>query len=201
MSMNDNLRQMIESVRELEAKIEAELHRRQEALQYSIHNGRVFFEKELKLKNAALKKSISEYIKGARWSVILTAPIIYSLIVPLVLLDVFVSIYQAICFPIYGIPKVRRSDYLVFDRMMLDYLNGIQKINCAFCSYGNGILAFGHEVAARSEQYWCPIKHAKKVRGTHSRYPVFTDFGDGEQYHEKVSNIRELFDKKNPPAE
>ncbi|HCX27314.1 MAG TPA: hypothetical protein DHT34_06375 [Cellvibrionales bacterium] len=199
--MNDNLRQMIESVRELEAKIEAELHRRQEALQYSIHNGRVFFEKELKLKNAALKKSISEYIKGARWSVILTAPIIYSLIVPLVLLDVFVSIYQAICFPIYGIPKVRRSDYLVFDRMMLDYLNGIQKINCAFCSYGNGILAFGHEVAARSEQYWCPIKHAKKVRGTHSRYPVFTDFGDGEQYHEKVSNIRELFDKKNPPAE
>jgi len=201
MSMNDNLRQMIESVRELEAKIETELHRRQEALQYSIHNGRVFFEKELKLKNAALKKSISEYIKGARWSVILTAPIIYSLIVPLVLLDVFVSIYQAICFPIYGIPKVRRSDYLVFDRMMLDYLNGIQKINCAFCSYGNGILAFGHEVAARSEQYWCPIKHAKKVRGTHSRYPVFTDFGDGEQYHEKVSNIRELFDKKNPPAE
>ena len=201
MIMNDNLRQMIESVRELEAKIEAELHRRQEALQYSIHNGRVFFEKELKLKNAALKKSISEYIKGARWSVILTAPIIYSLIVPLVLLDVFVSIYQAICFPIYGIPKVRRSDYLVFDRMMLDYLNGIQKINCAFCSYGNGILAFGHEVAARSEQYWCPIKHAKKVRGTHSRYPVFTDFGDGEQYHEKVSNIRELFDKKNPPAE
>ncbi|HAW14788.1 MAG TPA: hypothetical protein DCW37_06240 [Cellvibrionales bacterium] len=199
--MNDNLRQMIESVRELEAKIETELHRRQEALQYSIHNGRVFFEKELKLKNAALKKSISEYIKGARWSVILTAPIIYSLIVPLVLLDVFVSIYQAICFPIYGIPKVRRSDYLVFDRMMLDYLNGIQKINCAFCSYGNGILAFGHEVAARSEQYWCPIKHAKKVRGTHSRYPVFTDFGDGEQYHEKVSNIRELFDKKNPPAE
>ena len=199
--MNDNLRQMIESVRELEAKIETELHRRQEALQYSIHNGRVFFEKELKLKNAALKKSISEYIKGARWSVILTAPIIYSLIVPLVMLDVFVSIYQAICFPIYGIPKVRRSDYLVFDRMMLDYLNGIQKINCAFCSYGNGILAFGHEVAARSEQYWCPIKHAKKVRGTHSRYPVFTDFGDGEQYHEKVSNIRELFDKKNPPAE
>ena len=44
--MNDNLRQMIESVRELEAKIETELHRRQEALQYSIHNGRVFFEKE-----------------------------------------------------------------------------------------------------------------------------------------------------------
>lgn len=196
--MNDNLRQMIESVRELEAKIEAELHRRQEALQYSIHNGSVFFEKELKLKNTALK---SEYIKGARWSVILTAPIIYSLIIPLVLLDIFMSIYQAICFPIYGIPKVRRSDYLVFDRVMLDYLNGIQKINCAFCSYGNGILAFGHEVAARSEQYWCPIKHAKKVRGVHSRYPVFTDFGDGEQYHEKVNNIREMFDTKTPPAE
>jgi LSD1 subclass zinc finger protein len=199
--MNDNVKQMIKSVRELEAKIEAELHRRQEALQYSIHNGRVFFEKELKLKNMALKKSISAYIKGARWSVIITAPIIYSLIFPLVLLDIFMSIYQAICFPIYGIPKVRRSDYLVFDRMMLDYLNGIQKINCAFCSYGNGILAFGHEVAARSEQYWCPIKHAKKVQGVHNRYPVFTDFGDGEQYHEKVSVIREMFDKADTPPE
>jgi len=194
--MNDNLKQMIESVRELEAKIEAELHRRQEALEYSIHNGRVFFEKELKLKNAALKKNIREYVRGARWSVIITAPVIYSLIFPLLMLDIFVSIYQAICFPIYGIPKVRRSEYLVFDRLMLDYLNGIQKVNCAFCSYGNGILAFAHEVAARSEQYWCPIKHAKKVQGVHGRYPMFTDFGDGEQYQEKVSEIREMFDEK-----
>ena len=194
--MNDNLKQMIESVRELEAKIEAELHRRQEALEYSIHNGRVFFEKELKLKNAALKKNIREYVRGARLSVIITAPVIYSLIFPLLILDIFVSIYQAICFPIYGIPKVRRSEYLVFDRLMLDYLNGIQKINCAFCSYGNGILAFAHEVAARSEQYWCPIKHAKKVQGVHSRYSMFTDFGDGKQYQEKVSDIREMFDEK-----
>ena len=194
--MNDNLKQMIESVRELEAKIEAELHRRQEALEYSIHNGRVFFEKELKLKNAALKKNIREYVRGARLSVIITAPVIYSLIFPLLILDIFVSIYQAICFPIYGIPKVRRSEYLVFDRLMLDYLNGIQKVNCAFCSYGNGILAFSHEVAARSEQYWCPIKHAKKVQGVHSRYSMFTDFGDGKQYQEKVSDIREMFDEK-----
>jgi hypothetical protein len=194
--MNDNLKQMIESVRELEAKIEAELHRRQEALEYSIHNGRVFFEKELKLKNAALKKNIRAYVRGARLSVIITAPVIYSLIFPLLILDIFVSIYQAICFPIYGIPKVRRSEYLVFDRLMLDYLNGIQKVNCAFCSYGNGILAFSHEVAARSEQYWCPIKHAKKVQGVHSRYSMFTDFGDGKQYQEKVSDIREMFDEK-----
>ena len=194
--MNDNLKQLIESFRELEAKIEAELHRRQESLEYSIHNGKVLFEKELKLKNAALKKNIRVYVRGARWSVIITAPIIYSLIFPLLMLDIFVSIYQAICFPIYGIPKVRRSQYLVFDRLMLDYLNGIQKFNCAFCSYGNGILAFAHEVAARSEQYWCPIKHAKKVQGVHSRYSMFTDFGDGEQYQETVSDIREMFDEK-----
>lgn len=194
--MNDNLKKMIESVRDLEKKIEEEIHRRQKELQYNIHNGIVFFESELKDKNKALKKSIAEYIKGAKWSVILTAPIIYALIIPLVLLDIFMSVYQAICFPIYGIPKVRRSDYLVFDRLSLDYLNGIQKFNCAYCSYGNGVLAFGHEVAARSEQYWCPIKHAKKVRGVHRRYPVFTDFGDGEQYHDKVESIRELFDKE-----
>lgn len=148
------------------------------------------------LLGSVIEHTVKKRIFGVRYSVIITAPIIYSLIIPLFLLDIFMSIYQAICFPIYKIPKVRRSDYLVFDRLSLDYLNGIQKFNCAYCSYGNGVIAFGREIAARSEQYWCPIKHGRKIKGVHKRYPVFTDFGDGEQYREALKDIREMINKE-----
>ncbi len=30
--------------------------------------------------------------------------------------------FQGICFPVYGIPKVRRADYLIFDRGRLQYV-------------------------------------------------------------------------------
>ena len=69
---------------------------------------------------------------------IVTAPVIYSLIIPFVLLDLFVTVYQLICFPVYKIEKVKRSDYLIFDRYHLAYLNTIEKINCAYCSYATG---------------------------------------------------------------
>ena len=59
------------------------------------------------------------------------------LIVPLVLLDLSVTLYQWVCFPLYRIPRVQRSRYFVFDRTHLAYLNLLEKINCAFCSYSN----------------------------------------------------------------
>lgn len=192
--MNDKLDQLLQNLHELEKRIEEEIHQRRSELQYNIHNGKVRFDEELRLKNSALKKSFIAYIKDAKWLVVLTAPFIYAVIIPFVLLDLFVSIYQRICFPVYGIPIVRRSEYLSFDRLKLDYLNGIQKINCAYCSYGNGILAFSSEVAARTEQYWCPIKHARRLQGAHKRYPLFTDFGDGEQFHQQIIEIRQQFD-------
>ncbi len=99
------------------------------------------------------KVGLWRYLRGARLAVLLTAPIIYSGWMAFLLLDLFVSVYQAVCFPIYGIPKVRRADYLVFDRGDLPYLNIIEKFNCFYCSYGNGVVAFAREVAARTEQY------------------------------------------------
>lgn len=43
--------------------------------------------------------------------------------------------------------RVRRRDYLVFDRAHLAYLNLVEKINCACCSYGNALAAYFKEVA------------------------------------------------------
>ena len=107
----------------------------------------------------------------------------------------FVSIFQAVCFPIYGIAKIKRADYLVFDRHHLAYLNALEKLNCAYCSYANGIIAFTREVAARTEQYWCPIKHARRVIGMHARYVLFDDYGDGENYQARLAELRKALAK------
>lgn len=85
------------------------------------------------------------YIFGARPAMILTAPVIYALIIPVLLLDLFVAVYQTVCFPVYGIPRVRWIAYLAFDREQLAYLNAIEKLNCAYCAYANG----GRRLAAK----------------------------------------------------
>lgn len=121
---------------------------------------------------------------------LLTAPMVYSLVVPFVLLDAWVSLYQAICFRAWGITPVRRRAYIAIDRHKLAYLNGVEKLNCMFCSYTNGLIAYVREVAARTEQYWCPIHHARHVRHPHERYLAFADYGDPQAYHHGLPRFR-----------
>jgi hypothetical protein len=92
---------------------------------------------------------------------------------------------------VYGIPKARRKDYLIFDRRYLAYLNTLEKINCAFCSYANGVVAYVREIGSCTEQYWCPIKHARKLVGAHPRYSEFADFGDAQGYKNELSETAE----------
>ena len=145
------------------------------------------------------------YLRGSRWSVVLTAPIIYAGWPVFALLDGFITLYQALCFPLYGIARVKRRDYLVFDRADLPYLNAIEAFNCFYCSYGNGVLAYAREVAARTEQYWCPIKHARRVRDAHHLYPAFFEHGDAETFRAGLQRLREklreeaLAQKDTPP--
>ena len=110
--------------------------------------------------------------------------------VPFLLLDAWVAVYQALCFRAWGIRRVRRRPYFVVDRHKLAYLNGIEKVNGLFCSYANGLIAYVREVAARTEQYWCPIKHARAWRDPHSRYGTFVDYGDAEGYRRDQPNLR-----------
>lgn len=113
------------------------------------------------------------------------------------MLDLFVSTYQFICFPVYGIPKVRRSNYMVFDRYHLAYLNMLEKLNCSYCSYGNGVIAYAREIASRTEQYWCPIKHARRLIGAHPRYALFADYGSAEGFRNATQSFH--VDENNDP--
>jgi hypothetical protein len=138
------------------------------------------------------------YLRGSRWSVVLTAPIIYAGWPVFALLDGFITLYQALCFPIYGIARVQRREFMVFDRADLPYLNAIEAFNCFYCSYGNGVVAYAREVAARTEQYWCPIKHARRVRDAHARYPAFFEHGDAQTFRAGLQRLREQLRKEAP---
>jgi hypothetical protein len=85
---------------------------------------------------------------------------------------------------------VPRRRYFAIDRHKLAYLNAIEKANCTFCSYANGLLAYVREVAARTEQYWCPIRHARAIPVPHSRYHLFFEYGDAERYRRELMPLR-----------
>lgn len=176
--MNSKISALLENIRSLEHELEAEMARQRAELRFGIERGKILFEKEIVRRHRELKISLTRYIARAHPLMVLTAPVIYLMVIPLGLLDLAVTLYQMICFPAYGIPKVRRRDYFIFDRYHLAYLNLLQKLNCAYCSYANGLIAYAREIAARTEQYWCPIKHARRVIGAHERYLHFVDYGD-----------------------
>lgn len=185
--MTKQLDLLMEKLRAVEAEIEVEMTKRREELRFQMVNRRIVFEKEALELHRRIRTRLSRYLIEAHPLIVLTAPVIYAMIVPIVLLDLAVMVYQSICFPVYGIPKVRRRDYLVFDRHHLAYLNALEKLNCAYCSYANNAFAFAREVAARTEIYWCPIKHARRVLGPHPYYQGFADFGDAEAFRAKLA--------------
>lgn len=193
--MNEKIAELVERIRKLEDEIEGEVSRRRAELHADFEARKVRFEREVIAQQRRFKEGLAGYVLRARPLVALSSPVIYGVFVALVLLDLTVCAYQAICFPIYGIPKVRRRDYLVFDRGHLAYLNALEKLNCLYCSYGNGLIAFVREVVARTEEYWCPIKHARRILDAHPYYTDFADFGDAESYRAELARLREELKK------
>jgi hypothetical protein len=132
-------------------------------------------------------------LKRTRPINLITGPIIYSMVFPIMLLDLCVSFYQWTCFPIYGIPKFNRKDYIIFDRQELKYLDWVSKFHCTYCAYGVGVAAYVQEIIKATEAYFCPVKHKEKnLIATHKHWQAIAfeqgpDF-DFEAYLEKVRN-------------
>ena len=141
----------------------------------------------------SLRMPLARYLRHSRIMVVLSSPFIYLCCLAFLVLDISISMYQAVCFPICEIPKVNRADYLIFDRSKLLYLNHLERLNCRYCSYANGLIGYVAEIAARTEQYWCPIKHSHEIPSPHSRYDQFIRFGDAPAYCEGVETVRRNF--------
>jgi len=190
--MNGNIESLYHRIKELEEELEVELARAAVALELHFERGRLRFERQVELAHRRMRKSLYRYVRGARLLNVLTAPVILGLALPLAALDLCVTVYQFICFPVYGIRKVPRSDFITLDRQNLEYLNAFEKFNCVYCGYANGLFAWLREVGARTEEYWCPIKHARRIKNPHSRYGGFVAYGDAAAYREKM----DAWDKK-----
>ncbi|MBN9422157.1 MAG: hypothetical protein BGO63_04285 [Candidatus Accumulibacter sp. 66-26] len=187
--MKQHLDELLARIRVLQDEVEEEYRKAREELDQK----RVQLAEEFLRQQRRYKTGLVRFLTHSRILVLLTAPVIYAGWIPFLLMDLFVSVYQAVCFPVYGIPKVKRADYFVFDRADLPYLNVIEKFNCFYCSYGNAVAAYTREVAARTEQYWCPIKHARRVRAAHDRYPNFFDYGDAEAFQQGLERLRRQY--------
>ena len=177
----------------MERVVAEKIQRTADHLPFEVKNGKAVFELDVRRRHRAFVKRIWRYLRDSSVMIVATAPVIYSLFIPISLLDLLVCIYQAVCFPLYHIPRVSRKEYVVIDRHRLAYLNYIEKLNCAYCGYANGVLAYAREVASRTEQYWCPIKHARRVKGCHSRQCVFCEYGDAEGFRHEFDNLRKQF--------
>jgi len=187
--MPTTIDELLARIRTLQDELEEEYRKARDELGQK----RVQLAEEFLQQQRRYKVGLFRFLAQARPLVALTAPLIYAGWIPFLLLDLFVTLFQTFCFPIYRIRKVRRADYLVFDRADLPYLNLIEKFNCFYCSYGNGVAAYTREVAARTEQYWCPIKHARRIHAAHGVYPTFFEHGDAEAFRLGLERLREQF--------
>ncbi len=194
--MNDRIQQLLDQITALEDDLRTALSEQQSTMFFQIKGKRVEFEQSIKETHRRLKRNFFRWLITDRPQNLITGPIIYSMIIPLVLTDIFITFYQLTCFPIYGIKKVRRGDYIIFDRQQLNYLNFIEKFHCTYCAYGTGMIAYISEIVGRTEQYFCPIKHARKILSTHSRYAHFLDYGDAQDYEAKLEQYRQALNKE-----
>ena len=188
--MTSPLNEILEEIRELEKKVQLELKRREKDLRYSVRERKLIFEREILKFHKKIASSLLFYIVRAPLLTLLSAPIIYMMILPALFMNAGLWIYQTICFPIYGINKVKWRDHVVFDRHYLKYLNLIERLNCDYCSYVNGLFSYAAEIGARTEQYWCPIKHAYGKAQRHSRVHQFLDYGDADGYRTRLEELR-----------
>jgi hypothetical protein len=199
--LNPRVAELVETIRRLDAELELELAKRRSEFAFTLRGRAVKFEEHILRRHRQMKIGLARYILGSRPLLVITAPVIYLPLVAFLLLDALVTTYQLVCFPIYGIPRVRRHDYLIFDRYQLAYLNAIERANCLYCSYANGLIAYVREIASRTEQYWCPIKHARRVIAAHARYPKFVDYGDADSYRSELALLRKELQAQGEPRQ
>ena len=191
--MKSTINKILEDIDNKKKDLLAEYDKLRKKYNFEYIKWKIRFTREQNEENKKRKKSIWKTIFSSTIREILSIPFIYGFIVPAVILDISIFIYQNTAIRLYGIPLAKRSDYITFDRRHLSYLNWIEKINCLYCSYVNWLFAYVTEVAWRTEKYWCPIKHAKKMTSSHNWEKYFADYGDADWFKEVFRKNQEFY--------
>jgi hypothetical protein len=188
--MNKTVQELLSQIRELEDELRIAIQEQEAKISYQIEGSKVRFDQAVKSAHKRIRTGLFTWLRNSRLQSVLSAPFVYGMILPIGFFDLALTMYQLICFRLYNIPQVVRSDFIVIDRHHLAYLNAIEKLNCIYCGYGNGVISYAREITSRTEQYWCPIKHARKTMDPHPRYGTFLNYGDATAYPVKLIDFR-----------
>lgn len=192
--MESKIKKILEKIDALNESLKIEYARLADKYGFSFREKTIIFFEKFKEKNKAFRIPVWKYIIPKDIRHCISMPFIYMMIIPAVILDVFITIYNLTAIPLYRIPRIKRKDHFIYDRQYLDYLNVLQKINCLYCSYVNGLFSYASEIGARTERYWCPIKAAHNPKSYHSFYKDFADYGNPEEWNKKF-NDHKAFEK------
>lgn len=180
----DRIAKILESIDNLKKDLYKEYESLALKYDFFVRNKKVIFSNKIKEYQKSKKTNLFKYVFTANLRNVISVPFIYSLIFPVVILDLFLTMYIFTAFPLYWIPRPARKDFFIYDRRFLKYLNLLQKFNCLYCSYVNWLFAYAVDIWARTEQYWCPIKHALNNELVHKYAKEYADFWDVDWFNE-----------------
>ena len=188
--MSDRIKEIIEEIEIMKKKLGEEISKEESYVNYEIRNGYIKFEEEMFDSQKQNMMHLWDWFREIPLLQLLSSPVVYMMIVPAMVLDIMLFIYHYVVSRIFKIKFEKRSDYIIFDRQYLGYLNVVEKLNCLYCAYFNGLMQYASSIAARTELYFCPIKHAKKIAYKHEFYHTFLPYGDGNEYQKKLKELR-----------
>lgn len=191
--MKDTIRDILAKIESLNNDLREEYDHLSERYGFYFEKKKVVFLEQFRRKNKSKKLPSWKYIIPTNIRHFLSIPFIYGMIIPAIILDIALTIYQYTAFSLYHIPYVKRREFFIYERRFLDYLNLIQKMNCLYCSYMNWLFSYAVEIGARTERYWCPIKAAHKPKFSHGWYSEFADYGNPEEWAEKSNQEEKAF--------
>lgn len=189
----DRISEILEEIEDRKNELIWEYEKLRKKYDFSLERGKIKFSDTARRYQKKFKIPLSHYLIPKHFFHFLSIPFIYGMIVPALFLDICLFVYQNTAHRLYGIPLVRRWEYFCYDRKHLEYLNFMQKFNCIYCSYVNGLFSFAVEVAGRTEKYWCPIKAAKAKSWTHDWEKYFADYGDPKKFQQQFNSNKEYF--------
>jgi len=195
--MNHTIHDMVTEIEAMKAKLKQEIAKEEKrAASYRVEGDFIIFDRENLQKQRAHMKHLWVWLREVPLIQLMTAPVIYGMVIPAVILDVFLFVYVRVVAPVFKLKFAKRRDFIVFDRHYLGYLNFFEKLNCVYCSYFNGLMFYAGSVAQTTELYFCPIKHAKRVAYGEEHFSKYLGYGDAENYHEKLNALREKYTGK-----
>lgn len=108
--MNKNLEVLLGQIKDIELEVQNEIEKKEKLFGYQIKKGKAHFTAKVRAQHKLLATTLYKYLRHSKLFSVLTAPVIWFCVIPVLLMHLVAKVYQSICFPIYGIPKVNPKD-------------------------------------------------------------------------------------------